>query len=72
MIRLKVFGQLSTLLGTKELEIDKTESTIADLLGIVKQNAGSEDTQGLSVSNLLITVNKVEISALDGESTVIR
>ena len=67
MIKIKALGNIKSLLGKSNLVIDKEEMKIKELLKIIAQSQKS-----ITLNNLLILVNGVEISVLDGENSVIK
>lgn len=72
MTKIKAVGHLRTELGEDEIEIEKV-LTVKDVLDeittfLLKNNVMFK----LSRTNTLIIVNGVEISALNGESTLLK
>ena len=67
MIKIKVLGNLKSILGKSDLAIPKEEINTKELLEIISQSLKS-----ISLNNLLILINGVEISAFDGEKMGIK
>jgi molybdopterin converting factor small subunit len=70
MIKVKAYGHLAKALGKAELEIDKSEIKVKDILALIT----SSDTNKSRFSPLtvLIAINGVEISALNREDTIVK
>lgn len=70
MIKVKVYGYLVRAMGKAELEIDKSEMKVKEILSLI---SSSKDIKfNLSPLTMLIAVNGVEISALNKEDTVVK
>lgn len=67
MIKIKALGNIKSILGKSYLVIDKEEINIKELLEIIAQSLKS-----ISLNNLLILINGVEISVFEGENSVIK
>ena len=71
MIKVKLFGVAKKSLLTDKISIDKNNLTITELLDYL-QKTKPENTPKLDVNNLLIAVNGVDSSALDGKITKLK
>jgi len=71
MIKILAMGYIRTALGRSELELDVEEVKVSRLLQIISSMA-SQGGLSLEPASTLITVNGVEISALDEDKTVVR
>ncbi|NWG08952.1 MAG: MoaD/ThiS family protein [Nitrososphaerales archaeon] len=69
MIRVKAYGHIGRALGRAELEIDRDEIRVRDLLDLITSSEGRFTP---SLLTMLVTVNGVEISALDREDTIVK
>ncbi|MCP8312838.1 MAG: MoaD/ThiS family protein [archaeon] len=67
MIKVRAYGHIGKALGKEELEIDKEEIRVRDILELI-----SSSNFKLSPLTMLITINGVEISALNKEDTIIK
>jgi len=68
MIKVKAYGHIGKALGKEELEIDKEEIRVKDVLELITSSSNFK----LSPLTMLITINGVEISALDKEDTIVK
>jgi len=68
MIHIKFLGGAKKTFSTGEITIDDTNLTIQTLLDLLKSKK-PPNTPELDVNNLLIAVNGVDSSALDGKNT---
>lgn len=71
MIQVKLLGGAKKSLATDKLTIDKDNLTIQDLLDILKKSKPN-DTPELDENNLLIAINGVDSSALEGKATKLK
>lgn len=71
MIQVKLLGGAKKSLATDKLTIDKDNLTIQDLLDILK-NSKPNNTPELDENNLLIAINGVDSSALEGKTTKLK
>ena len=71
MIQVKLLGGAKKSLSTDKMTIDKDNLTIQELLDIL-QKSKPKDTPELDENNLLIAVNGVDSSALDGKLTKLK
>jgi len=71
MIKVKLFGVAKKSLSADKISIDKNNLTITELLDYL-QKTKPENTPKLDVNNLLIAVNGVDSSALDGKITKLK
>jgi molybdopterin converting factor small subunit len=67
MIKIKVLGNIKSILGKSYLIIYKEEINIKELLEIIEQSLKS-----VSLNNMLILINGVEISVFEGGKSVIK
>jgi len=65
MIMIKLVGGAKKSFLTDEIKIDKSDITIQELLGLLL-NLKPINTPNLDVENILIAVNGVDSSAMDG------
>lgn len=68
MIKIKAHGHIARALGKEEFEINKEEMRVRDILELITSSSNFKP----SPLTMLITVNGVEISALDKEDTIVR
>jgi len=68
MIKVRAYGYIGKALGKEELEIDKEEVRVKDILELITSSSNFK----LSSLTMLITINGVEISALDKEDTIVK
>ena len=68
MIKVRAHGHIGRALGKEELEIDKEEIRVKDILELITLSSNFK----LSPLTMLITINGVEISALDKEDTIVK
>ena len=71
MIIVRFLGGAKKSFFTDHLEIDRSDISISDLLEILL-SIKPEHTLSLDVENILIAVNGVDSSAMDGKSTLLR
>lgn len=70
MIVVKVFGGLAQGLGTDQVNVEADELTVTSLISILESKRRSGDA--IRQSGLLVFVNNVEVSALDGPQTLVK
>lgn len=68
MIKVRAHGHIGRALGKEELEIDKEEIKVKEILELITSSSNFK----LSPLTMLITINGVEISALDKEDTIVK
>ena len=71
MITVKLVGGAKKSFSTEKLELEKSDITISELLDALLERKPT-DAPELDTENILIAVNGVDSSALDGKSTVIK
>jgi len=71
MIMVKLVGGAKKLFSTGELEIDKSDISIQQLLDLLLELKPS-DTPNLDVENILIAINGTDSSAMEGKMTKIK
>ncbi|MEK9682031.1 MAG: KEOPS complex subunit Cgi121, partial [Nitrosopumilus sp.] len=71
MITVKLVGGAKKSFSTEKLELEKSNITITELLDALLERK-PDDSPKLDTENILIAVNGVDSSALDGKSTVIK
>lgn len=71
MIMIKLVGGAKKSFFTDEIKIDKSDITIQELLDLLL-NLKPTNTPNLDVENILIAVNGVDSSAMDGKNTEIK
>lgn len=71
MITVKLVGGAKKSFSTEKLELEKSDITITELLNTLLERKPT-DSPELDTENILIAVNGVDSSALDGKSTVIK
>lgn len=71
MFTVKLLGGAKKSLGKDIMEIDKDELSIFELLDILQQNTHNNQ-QHLDTKNLLVAINGIDSSALDGYSSIIK
>lgn len=71
MITIKLLGGAKKALSTDRLEFEKDNSTISELLDFI-QTQIPKNTHALDVKNILVAVNGVDSSSLDGFATKIK
>lgn len=71
MITVKLVGGAKKSFSTEKLELEKSDITIKELLNTLLERKPT-DSPELDTENILIAVNGVDSSALDGNSTVIK
>lgn len=71
MIQVKLLGGAKKSLSTDKITIDEDNLTVQELLDII-QKSKPKDTPELDENNLLIAVNGVDSSALDGKITKLK
>ena len=70
MIVVKVFGGLAQGLGADQVSVEADKLTVGNLISILESKRLSGDA--IRQSNLLIFVNGVEVSTLDGPQTLVK
>jgi molybdopterin converting factor small subunit len=68
MIKVKAHGHIGRALGEEEFEINREEIRVKEILELITSSSNFKP----SLLTMLITVNGVEISALDKEDTIVR
>ncbi|MGQ9469992.1 MAG: MoaD/ThiS family protein [Nitrososphaerales archaeon] len=68
MIKVRAYGHIGKALGKEELEIHREEIRVKEVLELIKSSSNFK----LSPLTMLITINGVEISALDKENTIVK
>ena len=71
MITVKLVGGSKKSFLTENLQIDKSDISIQELLDLLLK-LKPIDSPKLDVKNILITINGVDSSAMDGKSTMVR
>ncbi len=71
MITVKLVGGAKKSFSTEQLEIDQSDISIQDLFDLLLK-IKPVDTPKLDVENLLIAINGVDSSAMEGKSTKIK
>lgn len=71
MITVKFLGGAKKSFSTDLLEINRTEITISELLEVLL-SIKPENTLNLDIDNILIAVNGVDSSAMDGKMTIVK
>ena len=71
MITVKFLGGAKKSFSTNSLEIDRSDISISELLEILL-SIKPENTLSLDVENILIAVNGVDSSAMDGKMTLVK
>ncbi len=71
MITIKLLGGAKKALATDRLEFEKDNSTISELLDFL-QTQIPKNTRALDIKNMLVAVNGVDSSTLDGFATKIK
>ena len=71
MITIKLLGGAKKALSTDKLEFEKHNSTISELLDFL-QTKIPKNTNGLDIKNILVAINGVDSSTLDGFETKIK
>ncbi len=71
MIQVKFLGGAKKSFSTDKMIIDKDSLTVQELLDIL-QTSKPKDTPELDENNILIAVNGVDSSALDGKNTTLQ
>ena len=70
MITIKLIGGAKKSFNFDQLQIDKSDISIQDLLKLLLESK-PKDTPDLDVENILIAVNGSDSSAMQGKSTII-
>lgn len=68
MIQVKLLGGAKKSFSTDKMTIEKSNLTVQELLDIL-QKSKPDDTPKLDENNILVAVNGVDSSALDGKNT---
>ncbi|MFB5631825.1 MAG: KEOPS complex subunit Cgi121 [Nitrosopumilus sp.] len=71
MITVKLVGGAKKSFSTEKLELEKSDITISELIDSILE-IKPDDSPELDTENILIAVNGVDSSALDGKSTLIK
>ena len=71
MITVKLVGGAKKSFLTDKLQIEKSDISIQELIDLLLQ-LKSDDSPKLDIENILIAINGVDSSAMDGKSTVIK
>ncbi|QDI89256.1 thiamine biosynthesis protein ThiS [Candidatus Nitrosopumilus sp. SW] len=71
MITVKLVGGAKKSFATEKLEIEKSDISIQELIDLLLE-LKSDDSPKLDTENILVAVNGVDSSAMDGKSTVIK
>ena len=71
MITIKLVGGAKKSFLTDEMKIDKSDIPIQELLGLLL-NLKPTNTPNLDVENILIAINGVDSSAMEGKNTEIK
>ena len=71
MITIKLLGGAKKALSTDKLEFEKDDSTISELLDFL-QTQIPKNTHVLDIKNILVAVNGIDSSTLDGFETKIK
>ncbi|AJW70146.1 KEOPS complex subunit Cgi121 [Nitrosopumilus adriaticus] len=71
MITVKLVGGAKKSFLTENLQIDKSDISIKELLKLLLE-LKPDDSPKLDIENILIAINGVDSSAMDGESTIIK
>jgi molybdopterin converting factor small subunit/tRNA threonylcarbamoyladenosine modification (KEOPS) complex Cgi121 subunit len=71
MITVKLVGGAKKSFSKEELEIERSDITIRELIDVLLQ-LKSTDSPKLDTENILIAVNGVDSSAMDGKDTMIK
>ena len=68
MIQVKLIGGAKKSFSTDKITIEKSNLTVQELLDIL-QKSKPDNTPELDENNVLVAVNGVDSSALDGKNT---
>ena len=71
MIKIKFLGGAKKIFSTDYVEIEKTDITIEQLLDLLTKNNSDNDNR-LDTNNLLVAVNGIDSSAMDGYLTKLK
>ncbi len=71
MITVKFFGGAKKSFPQEQLEVDKSDISILELLDLLPKLKPS-DTPDLDAENILVAINGADSSAMDGKSTIIK
>lgn len=71
MITVKLLGGAKKSFSTDKLEVDRTEITLSELLEVLL-SLKPTNTSNLDVDNILIAVNGVDSSAMNGKMTLVK
>jgi molybdopterin converting factor small subunit len=69
MINVKLLGGVKKAVGKPSICLNEHSLTISEILMLLRRDAGQP--RALSPNNILIAVNGVESSSLDGNDTVV-
>jgi len=71
MITVKLVGGAKKSFPTEQLQIEKSDISIKELLDLLLKLKPT-DSANLDIENILIAINGVDSSAMDGKSTIIK
>ena len=71
MITVKFVGGAKKSFSTEQLQIDKSDISIQELIDLLLE-LKPIDTPDLDIENILIAINGIDSSAMDGKSTKIK
>ena len=71
MITIKLLGGAKKALGTDKLEFEKYDYTISELLDFIQKKL-PQNTSGLDTKNILVAINGMDSSTLDGFQTKLK
>jgi molybdopterin converting factor small subunit/tRNA threonylcarbamoyladenosine modification (KEOPS) complex Cgi121 subunit len=71
MITVKLLGGAKRIFSSDKLEIEKESMTVTDLLGYLQRSTPA-NLPSLDVSNILVVVNGIDSSALEGHNTCLK
>ncbi|MBA0908917.1 MAG: MoaD/ThiS family protein [Nitrosarchaeum sp.] len=71
MILVKFVGGAKKSFISDQVQIDKSDISLQDLIDLILQ-LKPENTPNLDVENILIAINGIDSSAIDGKSTIIK
>ena len=71
MITVKLVGGAKKSFPTEQLQIEKSDISIKELLDLLLKLKPA-DSANLDIENILIAINGVDSSAMDGKSTIIK
>lgn len=71
MIRVRFLGGARKSFSTESLEIDRSDMPLDELLSVLLQSK-PESTPALDIENILVAVNGIDSSALQGSATILK